>query len=379
MPASTHSDLIREIRERQRRRSHIIGSHNIRPKQHQAAQIKTYTDLLNEQIIGKYPIKSIQPVKETRIVRNDYSQHFINTGVRPQNTIREPPLPSRYDEYPRLAQLTRLKDDNVARRATPSMSLRADLKTLDLNASLGGKFDVILVDPPLEEYSRVSAVAGSTNLSKTGQSSWSWPEIEALRIEDIAAPISFCFLWVGDAEGLDKGRQVLHRWGFRRSEDVAWIKTNRTSQGVQIVEPRGILQHTKEHCLMGIRGTVRRSTDGHLVHCNIDTDVIITEEPPFGSTAKPEEMYHLIEHFCLGRRRLELFGEDHNMRPGWVTVGSDLSISDFNPTKYWPQFDGPDGTLVGASQEVESLRPKSKSPPPSKRRNGRGGGMGGMS
>lgn len=40
--------------------------------------------------------------------------------------------------------------------------------------------------------------------------------------------------------------------------------------------------YLKEHCLMGIKGTVRRSTDGHIIHANIDTDVIIAEEPPYG-------------------------------------------------------------------------------------------------
>ena len=33
------------------------------------------------------------------------------------------------------------------------MYLKCDLRTFDLN-SLGSKFDVILVDPPLEEYQR---------------------------------------------------------------------------------------------------------------------------------------------------------------------------------------------------------------------------------
>lgn len=41
-------------------------------------------------------------------------------------------------------------------------------------------------------------------------------------------------------------------------------------------------------------------------------------------------MYRIIEHFSLGRRRLELFGEDHNIRAGWLTVGKDLSSSNFN-------------------------------------------------
>lgn len=33
---------------------------------------------------------------------------------------------------------------------------------------------------------------------------------------------------------------------------------------------------------MGIKGTVRRGPDGHIIHANIDTDVIIAEEPPYG-------------------------------------------------------------------------------------------------
>lgn len=50
---------------------------------------------------------------------------------------------------------------------------------------------------------------------------------------------------------------------------------------------------------MGIRGTVRRSQDSHVIHSNVDTDIIVAEEFPFGSTRKPDEMYSVIEHFCL--------------------------------------------------------------------------------
>ena len=42
---------------------------------------------------------------------------------------------------------------------------------------------------------------------------------------------------------------------------------------------------------------------------------------------------------CLqGRRRLELFGEDHNIRPGWVTVGSSLVGSNFNAQVTCPEL-----------------------------------------
>ena len=89
---------------------------------------------------------------------------------------------------------------------------------------------------------------------------------------------------------------------------------------------------------MGIKGTVRRATDGHIIHSNIDTDIIVSEEMPFGSVRKPEEMYLIIERFCLGRRRLELFGEDHNIRNGWVTLGLGLSSSNLDPLVSFPSL-----------------------------------------
>lgn len=67
---------------------------------------------------------------------------------------------------------------------------------------------------------------------------------------------------------------------------------------------------------MGIKGTVRRSIDGDFIHANVDIDLIITEEPEMGNVEKPVEIFHIIEHFCLGRRRLHLFGRDSTIRPG---------------------------------------------------------------
>lgn len=36
---------------------------------------------------------------------------------------------------------------------------------------------------------------------------------------------------------------------------------------------------------------------------------------------KPPEIYSLAENFCLGSRRLDLFGSRSRPRPGWVTSG----------------------------------------------------------
>ena len=69
----------------------------------------------------------------------------------------------------------------------------------------------------------------------------------------------------------------------------------------------------------------------HVVSIEIDTDVIIWEGDITDPTRKPPEMYTLIENFCLGTRRLEIFGRIHSLRRGWVTVTAeelDLSPAD---------------------------------------------------
>ena len=45
------------------------------------------------------------------------------------------------------------------------------------------------------------------------------------------------------------------------------------------------------------RGDARRASDQFFIHANIDTDVIVDEEPEFADTKKPEEIYNIIERF----------------------------------------------------------------------------------
>ncbi|KAG0574220.1 hypothetical protein KC19_VG244900 [Ceratodon purpureus] len=315
--------------------------------------------------------------------QNDYSQHFVDTGLRPQNFIRDVELADRFEEYPKLKELITRKDQLIAKRATSPMYMQCDLRTTKLGPDVfGTKFDVILVDPPWEEYVRRAPGIGDS------MEWWSHEEIENLRIEAIADTPAFLFLWVGDAEGLEQGRRCLKKWGFRRCEDICWVKTNRGNPTPALRHDSNTLfQHSKEHCLMGIKGTVRRSTDGHIIHANVDTDIMISEEPEYGSTKKPEELYHIIEHFAQGMRRIELFGEDHNIRAGWVTVGKGLTSSNFNPQTYAKNFADTEGKvwqggrgnpaidaphLVGTTPEIEALRPKSPPPRPQAQPSGQG-------
>ena len=297
--------------------------------------------------------------------KNDYAQHFVDTGLRPANFIRDSDVQERFEEYPKLKELIEAKDARIAERAMPPTFKKVDLKTFDLT-TLGTKFDVIMIDPPWEEYRRRKIACGSMDGAETEV--WTPQEIMNLRIDLIGDTPSFCFLWSGSGVSLQWGRACLRKWGYRRCEDISWIKVPRAvhacrmparrprvlgaahralSQGDSLLVrccspiavcsadvwsecampqsnretgrnfhwlPDSVITATTEHCLVGIKGTVRRNYDGHIIHANVDTDVMLSEEPPYGATDKPSELYAIIEHFANGRRRLELFGEDTNIR-----------------------------------------------------------------
>lgn len=61
-----------------------------------------------------------------------------------------------------------MQDDLIQQTATPPMYLKCDLHTMDLK-QLDHKFDVILVEPPLEEYQRTMGV--------TNMEFWSWERV----------------------------------------------------------------------------------------------------------------------------------------------------------------------------------------------------------
>ena len=266
--------------------------------------------------------------------------------------------------------------------ANPPLHLRIPSTPEDILSSLSpARFDVILINP-------------------LSLSSPSWSYISSLPVRQLCADPGFVFLWVGagDSDGLERGRECFVKWGFRRAEDIVWVKTNKRGEDGGGYGD-GLFASQKVHCLMGIRGTVRRSTDSRFVHCNVDTDVMVWEEGEPGERSEPHRitdsndstnpekptrsaappvpptyppyLYTLIENFCLGTRRLELFGDPTHCRRGWVTASlaplpSDLSVSDgvepFDPTTYTKQVytDAETGRpILPFHAEVDSLRPQS--------------------
>ena len=97
--------------------------------------------------------------------KNDYNQYFVDNGQRPQNYIRDSGLNERFEEYPKLKELIRLKDELIAKTNNPPkpMYFKCPLTTnnstdFPLNDYIGCEFDVILIEPPLQEYQSINGV-----------------------------------------------------------------------------------------------------------------------------------------------------------------------------------------------------------------------------
>ena len=57
---------------------------------------------------------------KARANRNDYNQHFVDTGQRPQNFLRDSQLEDQYEDYPNAKRLVALKVTHPScPRATP--------------------------------------------------------------------------------------------------------------------------------------------------------------------------------------------------------------------------------------------------------------------
>lgn len=124
--------------------------------------------------------------------QNDYSQNFVDTGMRPQNFIRELELTSVVEDYPKLRELIQRKDDIVMNSSTPPLYYKTDLREFTLTPEFfGTKFDVILVDPPWEEY--VHRAPGITDHIEY----WTFEEIQNLKIEVCFRNLLFsCMLFI---------------------------------------------------------------------------------------------------------------------------------------------------------------------------------------
>ena len=136
----------------------------------------------------------------------------------------------------------------------PAQWICTDLRLFDLRVI--GKFDVLMCDPPWDIH---MSLPYGTLKDK---------EMKALRI-DILQDDGLIFLWV-TGRAMELARECLAQWGYKRVEELIWVKTNQLQRIIRTGRTGHWLNHSKEHCLIGLKGNPK-------INRNVDCDVIVSE------------------------------------------------------------------------------------------------------
>lgn len=263
---------------------------------------------------------------------------------------REDPV----EGYPRLQRLKQLKKRQFEQHSTKPYGCRIEPDKMVQRLSEwiykdNLQFDVIMI-------------GGLT------ENQFIYPLLTKLPIEKLCSKPGFLFIWASTKkiQELTKLLSSDANWGkkFRRSEELVFVALDESSPYYPH-EAKNNPSFTKNqwHCWICITGTVRRSTDNHLIHCNVDTDLSMENKATVNS-AVPPHLYKVAENFSSSTRRLHIIPSRTGlttpvkMKPGWVVVSPDILLDNFSPTTYKKDIEVL-GKNLPFHHEIESLRPKS--------------------
>lgn len=178
--------------------------------------------------------------------------------------------------------------------------INCDIRTFRMD--ILGQFGVIMADPPWDIHMELPYGTMADD------------EMRNLNVPALQTN-GLIFLWV-TGRAMELGRECLELWGYRRVEELIWVKTNQLQRIIRTGRTGHWLNHSKEHCLVGIKGQPE-------VNRNIDTDVLVAEVRE--TSRKPDEMYPMLERISPRTRKLELFARMHNTHAGWISLGNQLN------------------------------------------------------
>lgn len=293
---------------------------------------------------------------------NNYVNHYVCTGELPTKYIRN--IESPVDGYPRLQRLKQLKQAQVEAHAVKPYGCRVDsgniVPTLNLwIVNHGLQFDVIMIGGLVENQ-------------------FILPLLLQLPLHKLCSKPGFLFIWSA-TNSINQLSTLLNndKWNgkFRRSEELVFVPVDESSPFFP-GDSSGLFEKKQWHCWMCITGTVKRSLDSHLIHCNVDTDLQI-ESVTANNNAVPDALYQVAENFSNLNRRLHILPSKTGyklpirLRRGWVIMSPDVMVDNFDAAEYgqalaarsvvrYKQPNAPGGPqyLVPQAEEVDELRPK---------------------
>lgn len=294
---------------------------------------------------------SFKPARE--IFNNDFSNNFIHDNKSfPQSHVSN--IDNTVDGYPKLQKLFKEKQKIISKYTCKpygcKLSIDEMIPTLNRWIKRDNlQFDVVMIGCLTENQ-------------------FIYPLLTQLPLDKLISKPGFLFIWASVQKINELTRLLKNEiWAkkFRRSEELVFVPIDKNSPFYPGLdgEDSSVLEKMQWHCWMCITGTVRRSTDGHLIHCNVDTDLII-ENSNIQNGAIPSHLYKIAENFSTATRRLHIipartgWETPVRLRPGWVIVSPDIMINNFSPKRYKSDIDTI-GHNVPNNSEIESLRPKS--------------------
>lgn len=86
------------------------------------------------------------------------------------------------------------------------------------------------------------------------------------------------------------------------------------------------LNHTKEHCLVGIKGKGPHNLFDNDLDFNFKSDVDVIVSEVRETSRKPDELYHIIDRLVNkeNSKKIEIFARENNLREGWLSLGNQL-------------------------------------------------------
>ncbi|CCD22181.1 Kar4p NDAI_0A00210 [Naumovozyma dairenensis CBS 421] len=283
---------------------------------------------------------------------NDYSNNYIHTGSMPQKHVTN--IENPVEGYPKLQKLFEEKDKQISHYATTPFGCKVEIDSMvpKLNSWIQKdnlNFDVVMIGCLTDNQ-------------------FIYPLLTQLPLDRLVSKPGFLFIWAS-AKKINELTKLLNNelWAkkFRRSEELVFVPIDKNSPFYPGLDQDDdtLLAKMQWHCWMCITGTVRRSTDGHLIHCNVDTDLNIETEKTRNG-AVPSHLYRVAENFSTATRRLHIipartgWETPVRLRPGWVIMSPDVMLNNFDPAKYKKEISRL-GCNIPLKNEIETLRPKS--------------------
>eukprot|EP00933_Yihiella_yeosuensis_P077613 TRINITY_DN8823_c0_g1_i1.p1 TRINITY_DN8823_c0_g1~~TRINITY_DN8823_c0_g1_i1.p1 ORF type:complete len:704 (+),score=119.74 TRINITY_DN8823_c0_g1_i1:68-2179(+) len=223
-----------------------------------------------------------------------YVHYALDLTMEQTNYLNECGVQNRGTDTKRINELA-MKGMEI-----PAQWVQCDLRKFPLEI-FKGRIDVVMADPPWDIHMELPYGTLTDD------------EVRNLRVGDIHEH-GMIFLWV-TGRAMELARDCFRIWGYKRIEEIIWVKTNQLQRIIRTGRTGHWINHSKEHCLVGIKGNPK-------LNKNIDCDVIVSEVRE--TSRKPDEIYNLIERMFPNCQKLELFGRPHNIHDNWVSLGNQL-------------------------------------------------------